>query len=120
MHVQKHEPSLLLASSGEVRFSHFALIMAALLCRRAAGARGTLVKFRPAATTPAAVRAYTSGLESAPSSVLQCQKGKDPPRVSPLELLYRLTIQGFYSRMHELQVGSTCWKVCIFTEFEKK
>ncbi|XP_075886827.1 sterol 26-hydroxylase, mitochondrial-like [Nelusetta ayraudi] len=80
--------------------------MAALLCRSAGGTRGVLLKLRTATAAAASVRVYTNRLESVPSSVLQqaCQKGKDPPRVSPLELMYRLTFQGFYSRMHELQI----------------
>lgn len=83
--------------------------MAALLCRSAAATGAALLKPRPTAAAAAAVRVYSSRLESAPSSVVQqtSQKGKAPPRVSPLELLYRLTFQGFYSRMHELQVGPT-------------
>lgn len=102
----------------------FALIMAALLRRSAAGTRGTLLKLRPAAA--AAVRAYADGLQSAPSSVSQqtCAKGKAPPRVSPLELMYRLTCQGFYSRMHELQVGPAAWKwqmhVFVMSLYEEK
>lgn len=71
--------------------------------------RGALPKLRTATAAAASVRVYANGLESVPSPVLQqaCQKGKDPPQVSPLELMYRLTFQGFYGRMHELQVGST-------------
>lgn len=64
--------------------------------------RGTLLQQSPVAVA----RFYSSGVESTPASTLQemSPKGKEPPRVSLLELIYRLTFQGFRNRMHELQV----------------
>lgn len=64
--------------------------------------RRTLLQPSPVAVA----QFYSSGAESASTSTLQelSPKGKEPPRVSLLELIYRLTFQGFRNRMHELQV----------------
>lgn len=64
--------------------------------------RGTLLQPSPVAVA----WFYSSGVESAPASTLQemSPKGKEPPRVSRLELIYRLAFQGFQNRTHELQV----------------
>lgn len=72
--------------------------------------RGTLLQ-----PSVAVARFYSSEAESVPASTLQemSPKGKEPPCVSLLELIYRLTFQGFRNRMHELQVRLSLTFICL-------
>ncbi|XP_022596494.1 cytochrome P450 27C1 [Seriola dumerili] len=52
----------------------------------------------------AVARVYSRGASSATAFQDKPRGVEDLPHVSPLELIYRMVFQGFYNRIHELQI----------------
>uniref|UniRef100_A0A7N6FEI4 Cytochrome P450, family 27, subfamily A, polypeptide 7 n=3 Tax=Anabas testudineus TaxID=64144 RepID=A0A7N6FEI4_ANATE len=84
-----------------------ALVMAAWLCRSVMQRNGIWLLPCPVSTPRLCSRGVGSA-SSAPRTLSAFQDNPrtvdDLPHVSFLELLYRLVFQGFYNRMHELQI----------------
>lgn len=89
----------------------------------AVGLSQTVIQRNGSRLLPCAIavaRVYSRGVGSASfaTSAHSASQDKpltveDLPRVSFLEMVYRLVFQGFYSRMHELQVPQTAVLLCM-------
>lgn len=97
----------LLHAMRDLCICHSALVMAAWLTRSLVQRNGSWLLPFPIAM--ARVCSRGSGSTSSSQKGLSAFQDKprtveDLPHVSFLELIYRLVLQGFYSRIHELQV----------------
>lgn len=105
--------SLLLATGILFTF-YFTLAMAAWLSSKSVPRNGGRLLSGSVFKAPVCFRGLgrTSSASGAVSAFQnQPRTIDDLPRVSLLEMLYRLVFQGFYNRMHELQVCqvAVCW-----------